>query len=112
MKMELIDREALGDDYLKNADNFYAFVALEKLDAELLLRTWRDGDRYQPLGMTEGQQKVSDLWINHKVPLRAKGHWPLLFSGDLLVWIPGFPPAEVVRISAQTRQILKISVYR
>lgn len=112
MKMELIDREALGDGYLKNADNFCAFVALEKLDAELLLRTWRDGDRYQPLGMTEGQQKVSDLWINHKVPLRAKGHWPLLFSGDQLVWIPGFPPAEVVRISAQTRQILKLSVYR
>ena len=112
MKMEIIDREALGDGYLKNADNFCAYAALEKLEPELLLRTWRDGDRYQPLGMTNGQQKVSDLWINNKVPLRAKGHWPLLFSGDRLIWIPGFPPAETVRITAQTQQIVKISVYR
>ncbi len=112
MKMEIIDREVLGDGYLKNADNFCAYAALEKLEPELLLRTWRDGDRYQPLGRTDGQQKVSDLWINNKVPLRAKGHWPLLFSGDRLVWIPGFPPAEVVRITAQTQQIVKICVYR
>ena len=112
IRLELIFTETLGDVYLKNDDNFCAYLAVEKLNPELQLRTWREGDRYQPLGMTCGQQKVSDFWINNKVPLRAKGHWPLLFSGDLLVWIPGFPPAEAMRVTAQTRQILKISVYR
>jgi len=110
--IELIARETLGDVYLTNRDHFCAYAALEKLAPELLLRTWQAGDRYQPLGMVEGQQKVSDFWINHKVPLRAKGHWPLLFSGELLVWIPGFPPAEAVRVTERTRQVLKISVYR
>jgi tRNA(Ile)-lysidine synthase len=112
IRLELISKEALGDDFIKNNDNFCAYLALDKLNTELLLRTWREGDRYQPLGMAAGQQKVSDFWINNKVPLRAKGHWPLLFSDDLLIWIPGFPPAEAVRVTAQTRQILKVHFYR
>lgn len=38
---------------------------------EIRIRNWKPGDRMQPLGM-QGQQKVSDLLINHKFPLHKK----------------------------------------
>ncbi|MDK2982173.1 MAG: tRNA(Ile)-lysidine synthase [Chloroflexota bacterium] len=111
IQLELIPREVLGDAYRQNADNYCSYLAVESLASQLHLRTWRAGDRYYPLGMY-GQQKVSDFWVNQKVPLRAKGHWPLLFSDEELVWIPGFAPAESARVREGTQQILKIRVYR
>ncbi|BBB48321.1 tRNA lysidine(34) synthetase TilS [Pelolinea submarina] len=110
LSLEMLSKDSLGDAYLSNTDNFCAYLASEKLASDLLLRTWQDGDRYQPLGLLKGQQKLSDFWINNKVPLRAKGHWPLLFSGGNLVWVPGFPPSQLVKVSSETQNVLKARV--
>ena len=111
LSLETMDKDSLGDAYRSNTDKFCAYLSSEKLAPELLLRNWQDGDRYQPLGMTKGQQKLSDFWINNKVPLRAKGHWPLLFSGVNLVWVPGFPPSQLVKVSSETQNVLKVRVF-
>ena len=62
--------------------------------------------------MRAGRIKVSDFWINQKLPLRAKEHWPLLFEGSELIWIPGFQPAESVKVTAETLRILHLSVFQ
>ena len=111
LSLETLNKDSLEGVFLSNTDNFCAYLASEKLAPELLLRNWQDGDRYQPLGMTKGQQKLSDFWINNKVPLRAKGHWPLLFSGVNLVWVPGFPPSQLVKVSSETQNVLKVRVF-
>jgi tRNA(Ile)-lysidine synthase len=112
LSAEIIDKEILGDVYRSNADDFSAYLAMEKLTPELHLRTWQTGDRYQPMGMQGREQKLSDFWINHKVPLRAKGHWPLLFSGGNLIWIPGFPPSQLAKVTDETHAILYLRVYK
>ncbi len=110
LKLTLLTPEECGDRYLKNEDNFQAFVNMDDRVEGLFLRTWNAGDRYQPLGMRTGSIKVSDFWINNKIPLRAKEHWPLLFAGNDLIWIPGFQPADSVKVTAETRRILYLSV--
>jgi tRNA(Ile)-lysidine synthase len=112
LAVEIVDMETLGEAYLHNEDNFSTFLDVDKLAAELKVRTWNDGDRYQPLGMEKGEQILSDFWVNHKVPLRAKRHWPLFFSGDVLVWVPGFPPSQQTCLTAETRRVLKLRLYR
>jgi tRNA(Ile)-lysidine synthase len=41
-----------------------------------------------------GSIKVSDLFINAKIPLHLRERWPILVCGDEIVWVPGFRVAE------------------
>jgi tRNA(Ile)-lysidine synthase len=108
--LESLSKIQAGDSYLKNKNEFTTYLDAEKIKSELLVRTWQPGDRYQPLGMKGKSVKLSDFWINHSVPQRAKAHWPLIFSGKDLVWIPGFQPSEMVKVTGNTNQIIKMDV--
>lgn len=110
--LEILPKESCGDDYRKNQDGFQAFLDAGQTDQRLNLRTWSRGDRYNPMGMKGKSVKVSDFWVNHKVPLRAKTHWPLVFSEDLLIWIPGFQPSEMAKVTGQTREILFLKIFK
>ena len=44
-----------------------ALLDFDELEFPLILRSFRPGDRFQPLGM-EGEKKIKDLFINLKVP--------------------------------------------
>lgn len=46
-------------------------ASTEKLQFPFYLRTWRKGDKMQPLGM-KGQKKISDLFVDLKIPAHKK----------------------------------------
>src|SRR5260370_19496721 len=48
----------------------------DKVGPAIVLRHWRRGDRYQPIGMTSGV-KFKDLFCNQKVPRAARHRPPL-----------------------------------
>lgn len=56
------------------------------LSAALQLRRPVPGER---IALAAGTQKLSDLFINAKLPQRARAAWPLLCYGDAVVWAPG-----------------------
>jgi tRNA(Ile)-lysidine synthase len=91
-------------------DPYQVWLDAESLPAALELRTPRAGDRFRPLGLDGHSQKLSDFFVNAKVPRRARRSWPLLCHGDLILWIPGFRPAEEFRIRAETRQAFHFSL--
>ena len=76
------------------------------------LRTRREGDRFEPLGMNGQVMKLSDFFINAKLPQRARDRWPLLCMGDIIVWIPGYRPAHPFRLTENTRQVLYFALMR
>jgi tRNA(Ile)-lysidine synthetase-like protein len=45
------------------------------------VRARRPGDRFEPFGMDGHTMKLSDFFINEKLPQRAREAWPLLCSG-------------------------------
>jgi tRNA(Ile)-lysidine synthase len=55
-------------------------------------------------------QKISDFFINEKLPQRARARWPLLCSEDVVVWVPGYRPAHPFRLTAGTRNILYFAI--
>jgi tRNA(Ile)-lysidine synthase len=77
------------------------------LAANLKLRNFRHGDRFQPLGMA-GHKKVKDLFIEKKVPRSIRASLPLLVLGDEVIWIPGYGRSEVGKITAETKAILHL----
>ena len=77
------------------------------LTGPLSVRNFRQGDRFQPLGMS-GRKKIKDLFIEHKVPLSTRVQWPLLTMGDTILWIPAYGRSEVGRVTGQTERVLSI----
>ncbi|MGE5817056.1 MAG: tRNA lysidine(34) synthetase TilS, partial [Deltaproteobacteria bacterium] len=77
------------------------------LPDHLTVRNFRSGDRFQPLGMA-GHKKVKDLLIEKRVPLSVRSVWPLVLTGEEVLWIPAYGRSEIAKIGAQTREFLYV----
>ena len=87
------------------------YVDLNKLHNQTLsLRPWQTGDRMIPLGGSQSK-KISDIFIDQKVPLHEKGRIPILLSGDSIVWVCGYKLSDTFKIDSKTNHILKL-MYR
>ena len=86
-----------------------ASLDLEKLEFPLLIRKWRQGDYFQPLGM-DGFKKLSDFFIDRKIPVHEKENTWLLCSGQKIIWVMGHRIDNRFKITPETRQILKIEI--
>ncbi len=95
-----------------NDDPFQVWLDAKGISDALELRSRQDGDRFEPLGMDGHEVKISDFFINVKLPHRARDRWPLLCMGERVVWVPGFRPAHPFRLTASTRQALYFSLTR
>jgi len=104
LKLSAIDRTALPK--FRFAGQQVAFFDMKKVCFPVTVRNASPGDRFQPLGMT-GTQKLSDYFINHKVPLGDRRRCPVLVSGDTIVWVAGHRIAETVKVDASTRSVLR-----
>jgi tRNA(Ile)-lysidine synthase len=104
---ETIEKPALG-----NPDPFQIWIDAAQLHMPLTVRCRQPGDRFKPLGMAGKTMKVSDFMINMKIPARARANWPLVFSADTLVWIPGMRMAHACQISNSTQQVVHLRMLR
>jgi tRNA(Ile)-lysidine synthase len=86
-----------------------ACLDFDQLEFPLLMRRWQQGDYFQPLGMI-GFKKLSDFFIDEKLPLHEKENTWLLCSGQKIVWIVGHRIDNRFKITPATRQILKIEI--
>jgi tRNA(Ile)-lysidine synthase len=86
-----------------------ACVDLEEIHFPLLIRKWKQGDYFQPLGMT-GFKKVSDFFIDQKIPIHEKENTWLLCSGKKIVWIMGHRIDNRFKITPKSKQVLQIEI--
>ncbi|MGB8251844.1 MAG: tRNA lysidine(34) synthetase TilS [Anaerolineaceae bacterium] len=99
-------------EVLENSDPNQAWVDADKLPAPLSVSCAHAGQRFQPLGMIEGSQKLSDFWVNVKLPRRVRAGWPVVFSGDEIVWLPGFRLAHPFRLGDESKAVLHLRLAR
>lgn len=95
-----------------NGDRFGVWLDAGLLPGPLELRARRPGDRFEPLGMGGHSQKLSDLFVNEKLPERARARWPLLCSGADVIWVPGYRPAHRYRVTPDTQRVLHVVLTR
>lgn len=105
MKMEQL---AIADfEMIKSPQ--VACIDGDKVQFPLLLRKWKQGDYFQPLGMS-GIKKVSDFFIDQKIPVHKKQEVWLLCSGKKIVWIVGLRLDDRFKVDGNTRRVLKIDI--
>jgi tRNA(Ile)-lysidine synthase len=93
-----------------NANPLEAWFDADALVDPLHLRKPRRGDRISPLGMNGQSKKISDLFVNEKIPQRARGNWVLLCSGDEIIWAAGIRSAHFCRVTDTTKNALRAAV--
>lgn len=85
---------------------FPVMIDAVALSMPLFIRSWQQGDKFQPLGM-RGKKKVSDLLIEQKVPLTKKAEVPLLVdSNDNILAVWPWRINDQVKITPKTKKVL------
>jgi tRNA(Ile)-lysidine synthase len=85
-----------------------ALFDYDQLIFPLLLRPWRQGDRFYPYGM-EGSKLVSDFLIDSKVSITDKEKTYVLLSGDKIIWVVGLRASRYAAVTRETKNIFKLN---
>lgn len=107
MDIEVLDREEL-EEFPQSPD--IACLDIDRLNFPLTVRKWQHGDYFFPLGM-EQMKKLSDFFIDAKVPVPVKNRTWLLCSGKNIIWIIGQRIDNRYKITGKTSRILKLQIY-
>jgi tRNA(Ile)-lysidine synthase len=77
----------------------------------LVLRNWRPGDAYRPVGYRR-VHKLKELFSRARVPAAHRLAWPVLESAGRVVWTRSLPPAVECAAGVATRRGLVIAEER
>ena len=80
-------------------------LCTDDLPAQLIVRNWRPGDRFFP-AHTKSPKKIKELLQEKHVPQPERRLWPVVVSGDEIVWMRGFPVPAKFRAKAGEEAVL------
>jgi tRNA(Ile)-lysidine synthase len=82
------------------------FFDAGKIGGEIILRHWRAGDRFQPIGL-KAAAKLQDLFVNAKIPAARRRELVLAATarGEIF-WVEGLRIGENFKLTPETRRVL------
>ena len=104
-----ISKFELDEGFEITKSNKIGYFDFDKLEFPLILRKWKKGDYFMPLGM-KNLKKLSDFFIDNKLSLSDKENIWLLESYNKIIWIVGQRIDERFKITEKTRMVLKIEI--
>jgi len=108
-KIQFSEMRAAALPDFSRAGHQTGFFDMNKLSFPLVIRNFRPGDRFTPLGM-HGTQKVKKFFINQKVPKDQRSKCPILLSQGKIIWIAGYRIAESVKVMPSTDKVLRVEL--
>ena len=85
------------------------YVDESGLSGRLVVRSWRAGDAFRPLGL-HGRKKVQDLFVDRKVDRQLRHVVPIVADNRAgIVWVVGHTVADDCRITAATEGMLRLT---
>jgi tRNA(Ile)-lysidine synthase len=91
----------------KDATLKAAELSLRRLPAVLELRGWKPGDHYRPEGQIR-DQKIKEMFQLERVPSWRRPSWPILSSGDKVLWVRTFGAAAEFAASREPGPVLRV----
>ena len=90
---------------LNHAENHVAYIDKHELTFPLILRPWKDGDYFYPLGMKK-KKKVSRFMTDIKLSKFEKDQQWVLESGKKIVWVVGRRIDDRFKITGKSDAVL------
>ena len=92
------------EDFELEKNNKIAQIDFDKLKFPLVLRKWQPGDSFYPLGM-ENRKKLSDFFVDVKLPLNKKQETYVLMSEEDIIWVVGHRIDHRYRVTKETQKV-------
>ncbi len=96
--------EEFKGDIIKS--NLVGYMDGSKVPFETKVRTRREGDVFFPYG-APGGKKLKAVMIDRKIP-RDEREIPGIFLGNELLFMPGLGISDKVKVTADTRRIIRV----
>lgn len=85
------------------------YFDLDKIHQPLVLRNRREGDWFQPLGMS-GRKTLKAFFIDHKITQQKRREMILLADRQSVVWIEKMHLSDRVKITPETKNVLELEI--
>ena len=107
LSMEIVD----SGSFKMTADPQVAQLDLSKITFPLLLRKWKIGDYFYPLGMQK-KKKVSRFLSDQKLSLTQKENVWVVAMDQKIIWVVGMRIDDRYKISEATQQIYSLRLLK
>lgn len=108
--------QVVGQPYLEmcksGGHHFEAWLNFEVCKNGLFIRTPRPGDRFAPLSMGGQTSKLSDIFINRKVPLWLRKTYPLVCNRTEILWLPGYTISHAARLTPDSQAAVHLRLFQ
>ena len=88
-------------------NNLHEFISADNLDNKFIVRRWKAGDRFIPLGMKD-YKNISDFLTEQKLSYFKKKEQLLLINRNNIVWVVGLRIDDRYRINQNTKKVCEI----
>jgi tRNA(Ile)-lysidine synthase len=98
-------------DWRAGRDPLQAYLDLSVCNGRLTVRRRRNGDRFQPLGLS-GEKKLQDFFVDAHVPRSERDATPLVCAGGRIAWVVGQRPADWAKVPSGARRTVRVRAER
>jgi len=89
---------------------YLCYLDKDKIEGEIYVRNWRDGDRIVPFGMKRSK-KLKNIFIDKKISLADKKNIPILTTNkEEILWVGGICIDDRYKITNKTKNIISIKI--
>jgi tRNA(Ile)-lysidine synthase len=105
--LELIENKPVTELSESRYNRGVYYLDWDRISGALEVRNWRPGDQYKPAEHS-GEVKIKLLFQQARIPLWERRSWPVITSGEKIVWARQFGPAAEFAANPGGRAILRV----
>ena len=98
-------------DFVPDKNEYTKCFDYDKIHNRLMVRTARPGD-YLTINSALDTRKLSDYFIDIKVPHSVRSGIPVIADGSHIYWVIGHRISEYPKVSDETKTLLYIEVFK